>query len=191
MTHRKKAAFLLAYRSTGIITDAALAAGVDRKLHYYWLKNDTRYAIDFADAEGEAFDSLLREAHNQALHGIEEPIIWQGERMGVWRNQLGDFVPADDPTRELFTPSTVRKKHPVMVMFLINRADRALAAERQRGELSAYASQSYTQINFIFGKEATDPDNRSALESGLSEAGQRGDIDGRAVHFIGRESERE
>ena len=181
-SQQKKLAFIEAFKVGGIITDAAVAAKISRESHYQWLEKDPAYAAAFRHAEAHAFDSLVREARRQALDGINEPVIWQGKLCGTFLNMAGQPVPEGDPTAEVFSPLTVNKKNPIVLMFLMNRHDR-LAAEKREGESRSDASnpQPSTIFNFIFGHETR------TVNLGFPQEEQRRDIDGGAIRLVGDE----
>ena len=58
ITHPKKRAFLAAYAECGVISHAAEAAGVSRRMHWNWLKGDSEYAEAFVEAKKDAADAL-------------------------------------------------------------------------------------------------------------------------------------
>ena len=78
-------AFLAAYASTARIDKAAEAAGISRRTHYDWLKNDAEYPAMFAETEMLAAQQLLDEATRRAFEGVEEPVTVAGEKVLVRR----------------------------------------------------------------------------------------------------------
>lgn len=75
-TLAKQAKFLNAYRTIGVITMAAEAAGIDRKRHYEWLEQTERYPkykVEFDHAHEAATDRLEAEAIRRGLDGWDEP----------------------------------------------------------------------------------------------------------------------
>lgn len=81
--HPKKAAFLAALAEVGNITQAAELAGIDRKTHYIWMKNDPDYPAAYEEAMEQAADRLEQEARRRAVEGVEEPIFYQGKKVGT------------------------------------------------------------------------------------------------------------
>lgn len=82
----RQRAFLEAFRTFGVVTAAANAAGIHRLTHYEWLKDDpTGYGAEYAHAEGVAIDRLEQEARRRALVGVDEPVFYKGERIGAIR----------------------------------------------------------------------------------------------------------
>lgn len=80
----KKRAFLAAYAECGNVTRAAEIAGVSRRSHVDWMKDES-YAEAFRAAEEHAADRLEQEARRRAIEGVDEPIFYKGERCGVVR----------------------------------------------------------------------------------------------------------
>ena len=83
--HPKKAAFLAALAEVGNITQAAEIAGLDRKTHYIWMKNDPDYPALYEEAMEQAADRLEQEARRRAVEGVEEPVFYQGKQVGTIR----------------------------------------------------------------------------------------------------------
>jgi hypothetical protein len=80
----KARAFLAAFRITGSVVLSAEAAGVEKTIHYRWLKNEG-YARDFAEADKEFGDVLEACAIGRAKDGILEAVFYQGEPCGAIR----------------------------------------------------------------------------------------------------------
>jgi hypothetical protein len=70
ISHPKKAALLAAYAELGNVRRAAAVAGIDRRTHTNWLKDDAVYAEAFADAKEDAVEALEEEARRRAFHGL-------------------------------------------------------------------------------------------------------------------------
>lgn len=80
----KAHAFLAAFRITGSVVLSATAAGVEKTIHYRWLKNEN-YARDFAAAETEFADVLEACAIGRAKDGVLEAVFYQGAPCGAIR----------------------------------------------------------------------------------------------------------
>lgn len=78
-----KAKFIEAFAGVGNVSAAAKLAGVGRRTHYQWLKDDAAYAEAFADAVDEAADRLEVEARRRAVNGIVEPVFHKGVQVGT------------------------------------------------------------------------------------------------------------
>lgn len=85
--NRKKRAFLLAYAKIGIVRPAAVAANIDRSMHYAWLKRDPEYIAAFAAAEQEANDRTEEEIWRRAVQGVEKDDI---RLVGVVEQEMVD-----------------------------------------------------------------------------------------------------
>jgi hypothetical protein len=80
----KARAFLAAFKITGSVVLAASAAGVEKTIHYRWLRNES-YAKAFAQAEAEFADVLEAAAIARAKDGMLEPVFYQGAPCGAIR----------------------------------------------------------------------------------------------------------
>lgn len=119
--HPKKAAFLAVYAEVASITEAAKAAGIDRSTHYAWLEKDAKYKRSFAGAQEQACDVLEREARRRAAEGVNEPVIYKGELMGVWVNGDGETV-SEGTEGAILIPLTVKKYSDTLLIFLLKGA---------------------------------------------------------------------
>ena len=81
--HLKKRAFIAAYAECGTITRAAEIAGIDRKTHYDWVKEDSDYVKACEAAYEQAGERLEQEARRRAVDGVEKPVFYQGQKCGV------------------------------------------------------------------------------------------------------------
>lgn len=84
--HAKKRAFLAAYSQVGTITHAAKAAGVDRTLHFHWMKTDEQFVEAFAQARESFADELEFEAMRRARHGVQQDVFYQGVKIATKRD---------------------------------------------------------------------------------------------------------
>lgn len=84
--HPKKRAFLSAYSQVGTITHAAKAAGVDRTLHFHWMKADDEFAEAFEQARQCFCDELEFEAMRRARHGVQQDIFYKGVKIATKRD---------------------------------------------------------------------------------------------------------
>lgn len=81
--HPKKRAFIAAYAECGTITRAAEIAGIDRKTHYDWIKEDLDYVKACEVAYEQAGERLEQEARRRAVEGTKKPVFYQGKECGV------------------------------------------------------------------------------------------------------------
>lgn len=111
--------FLEAFATTGVISAAARIAGISKTTHYRWLADYPEYVDAFAEAEKTATDALIEEARRRATEGVEEPVMYQG-------NRCYELKP--DPEREgkytvdMERPIRIRKYSDNLLMFLIKGA---------------------------------------------------------------------
>ena len=123
--HPKKRAsqakFLAALVQTaGNILRAALAAGIDRDMHYNWLRTDPTYKERFAAAWEAAMDTLEAEAVRRAYEGEEEPLYRAGKRLlDVALDENGQIKRNSDG-KPIAVPATVRRRSDPLLMFLLN-----------------------------------------------------------------------
>jgi hypothetical protein len=74
----KKKAFLAAFKVSANLSKAAAAVGIERGMHYRWLKEDPWYIEEFERAKEEAAQSLEDEAVRRAHEGVLSPIVYHG-----------------------------------------------------------------------------------------------------------------
>lgn len=67
------------FRRTGRVDLACAAAGVDRSMHYDWLKSNAEYAAKFEEARVEVAGLLEDEAIRRAYHGTARPVAVAGQ----------------------------------------------------------------------------------------------------------------
>jgi hypothetical protein len=68
--HPKKAAFLAAYRVSGNISTACIAAGIHRSTYYDWTEKDDAFTPAAQQALAEAGDLLEQHARDWATIGV-------------------------------------------------------------------------------------------------------------------------
>ncbi len=95
------------------IAQAAEAAGIERGMHYYWLKHDPTYRPRFEEADKIAIEALEDEASRRAMQGVDEPVFQGGEQVG-----------------------TVRKYSDRLMEFLLRGRNPAKYGDRFRAEMS-------------------------------------------------------
>jgi hypothetical protein len=82
-TPKKKAAFLASFEELHVVSDAAKAAGVARSTVYEWAEKDSEFAKAWDELVDRSTDLLEREAYRRAAVGVEEPVFYQGKKVGV------------------------------------------------------------------------------------------------------------
>lgn len=114
----KQAAFLAAFALTASITKAAECAGVDRVLHYRWLKEIDGYPALWADAQTEAAQTLEDEAIRRAHEGVAKPVIYQGELCFPWLEKI-DPETGEVTRKRADEPLAIREYSDNLMMFLL------------------------------------------------------------------------
>jgi hypothetical protein len=82
ITHVKKRAFLVAFVRCGSRQAAAELAGMDDRMHWYWLKTDPVYTAAFGRAEQIAGDRVEDRLYTLALEGTRKGVYHKGVRIG-------------------------------------------------------------------------------------------------------------
>lgn len=83
---RKAPMFLKELRDNGgFVSKACEVVVVSRQAVYGWRQSDPEFAADWDRAVELATEDLEREVRRRALHGVEEPVFYQGEVCGTIR----------------------------------------------------------------------------------------------------------
>jgi hypothetical protein len=99
-------AVLAAFRETGLVNKACLAADVARRQHYEWLDTDAEYRARFEAADRELSGLLVDEAIHRAISGTLKPVVFQGmftyepirdEAGAIVRDEEGKALLSKDP----------------------------------------------------------------------------------------------
>lgn len=140
MTPYATATFLTTLAAGGIVSDACLAAGVSGGAVRYAIKNDADFAAAFEDAMEEAQDEAERELRRRGIHGVDEPVVYQGTL-----TYLRDYDAIDPATGERYDPRsapilhdengrprvlTINKKSDAALMFLLKGRRKKVFADR-------------------------------------------------------------
>ena len=110
--------FLVALADSANIRASAAAAGIGRTAVYQRRDSDAEFAAAMAAALDDACDDLELEGRRRARHGVDEPVVYQGELMGVWHDAAGNVVNKDTPGA-IQTPLTIKKYSDVLLIFLL------------------------------------------------------------------------
>lgn len=78
----RKALFVAELARRGIVTDAAIAAGVGRTAVYEWYQDDAAFAAAWDDAKEQACDCMEAEAFRRAVDGCVKPVFQGGRHVG-------------------------------------------------------------------------------------------------------------
>lgn len=99
--------FLKALAETGVISTAARAAGVTSAAVAARRRADPGFEELFNQALEDSIDLLDQAARSRALHGVEEPVVYQGQLTPVWE------VDADgQPVVDIATGKLVQARNP-------------------------------------------------------------------------------
>jgi hypothetical protein len=85
LTKDQQQQFLTALAMTGIVSDAAKAAGINRSTAYRYRAQHKSFAEDWDHAKDDAIDRLAGVAIQRAVNGIEEVRYFKGEPIGTVR----------------------------------------------------------------------------------------------------------
>lgn len=94
-TPRREGLFLDVLRSTGNISAAARAAGVNRQTAIAHKKNVPTFSDQWDNALEESLDALEGELRRRALEGTEKPVYYAGKECGStvnFNDNLGMFL---------------------------------------------------------------------------------------------------
>ncbi len=81
-----KVAFLCAMADGASIGESAAEAGVNRATVYRWRDSDAEFAVAWDDALEAGTELLEKVATRRAVHGVEEPVIYQGQLTPVYEH---------------------------------------------------------------------------------------------------------
>ena len=85
--------FLEALAGGSTVSEAALAAGIATSTVYARRRSDDDFRAAWDQALEDSADILEAEARRRAIHGIEEPVVYQGQLTPVWeRDERGEVV---------------------------------------------------------------------------------------------------
>jgi hypothetical protein len=145
--------FLSAVSEGATIGEAALEAGVNRKTVYRWKESDAEFAEAWDESLEEGTELLEREAVRRAIHGVEEPVIYQGQLTPIYehnpdgslkmvetreRNAKGRMVTVHKPVQAVDAEGnprflTVRKPSDTLMIFMLK--SRRPNTYRERGSI--------------------------------------------------------
>lgn len=84
--------FLQVLSKTANIRAACKAAGIDRRMVYYWQEHDTEFSMRFNIANQEANDLLLAAAWERGVKGTEKPVVSMGKQVFVTKTVKGKKI---------------------------------------------------------------------------------------------------
>lgn len=130
-----QAAFLSALAVNGNVYAAAKAADCSRSNAYETRNADPAFAAAWDSALEEAADRLELEAVRRAHDGVNEPVIHQGQLMGIWVDENGDRTIEGAPGAKM-VPLTVKKYSDTLLIFLLKGAKPQKFRENVRQEVT-------------------------------------------------------
>lgn len=99
--------FLRALADTGVQRAACAASGVASSVVNARRKTDADFAEAYDQALEESIDLMDHAARSRALHGVEEPVIYQGQLTPVWERDADGQVVVD-----IVTGNPVQARNP-------------------------------------------------------------------------------
>jgi hypothetical protein len=129
-THPWREPFLEALRNVPVVQYACDAAGITRPTAYNHRNADKDFAEAWEDAMEAGVDRAEQEAFRRAVHGFEEPVIYQGVlSTTVARDAAGE--PVLDAMGEMVrVPLTVRKHSYGLLSLVLKGRRKKVYAER-------------------------------------------------------------
>lgn len=99
LTPERLTAFCAALRETAMVARACEAIGISRDTAYRWRKEDLDFALAWDESMQAAVSVLEDEVIRRGAHGVEEPVIHQGQR-----SPIIDYDAIDPLTNERYIP---------------------------------------------------------------------------------------
>lgn len=140
-TQRTKAAVLENFANCGRIDLACMKAGVERRSHYRWLKEDPAYGDAYIEAKELALQLLEDEAFRRAHAGVDEPIVYSGK---ILTREVETVDENGVKTIER-VPVTIKRFSDTLMMFLL----KAQAPEKYRERLDHKHTGEVTVVNLV------------------------------------------
>jgi hypothetical protein len=100
-------AFLRALAECGVISTAAKAAGITSAAVSARRKADPGFEELFNQALEDSIDLLDNAVRSRALHGVEEPVVYQGQLTPIWETDANGQVVLD-----IVTGNPVQARNP-------------------------------------------------------------------------------
>ncbi len=145
--------FLTALSEGATIGEAAHEARINRVTAYRWKESDAEFAAAWDECLEEGTELLEREAVRRAVHGVEEPVIYQGQLTPIYehnpdgtlkmvetreRNAKGRMVTVHKPVQAVDADGnprflTVRKPSDTLMIFMLK--SRRPNTYRERGSI--------------------------------------------------------
>ena len=84
-TPQTRARVIQEFLACGRVDLACERCGVDRTMHYDWLKKDSEYKAAFDEARTHTAQMLEDEAWRRAVEGVDKPVFQGGQQVGSIR----------------------------------------------------------------------------------------------------------
>lgn len=131
-TPSRVSVFLNAYASTGSVTAAAKAAGIDKTMHYRRLETDAEYRKVFEAMQDRVGQELEDALIDRAINGTKRQLHWRGKPMKSKNGHLVYDVQFDNQLcvtmAKRFRPKLYREHATVEHTGTINLVERLEAA---------------------------------------------------------------
>ena len=102
-TKKRQELFLREYARVGIVSHAAVVAGIHRSTYYDWYNSGEEFRELAIDAKKAAIDAMEYEAWRRATQGTTKPVYYQGREVGGIQeysdNLLMFLLKANDPDK--------------------------------------------------------------------------------------------
>ncbi len=145
--------FLSALADGATVGEATTEAGINRATAYRWKESDAEFAAAWDESLEEGTELLEREAVRRAVHGVEEPVVYQGQLTPIYehnpdgtlrmvetreRNAAGRMVTVQKPVQAVDAEGnprflTIRKPSDTLMIFMLK--SRRPNTYRERGSI--------------------------------------------------------
>lgn len=131
------APFFKALASGCTVSEAAQHAGISTSAVYARRREDDDFRAAWEQAMEDSADVLEAEARRRAVHGVEEPVVYQGQLTPVWeRDEHGEVVVRDDKPVQARNPDgslkwlTIRKPSDSLLALLLKGRRKDVFSDR-------------------------------------------------------------
>lgn len=98
------------------VTEAAKSAGVVRQTIYAHLQKEPEFQAAYDDAVEQGTDVLEAEATRRAVHGVEEPVIYQGQPTYLYERNADGTIKTRTVNYTDEHNNTTQKTEPIMLL---------------------------------------------------------------------------
>lgn len=120
MAHTKKfrERFIREFQRTGTIIGASKAMGIDRRLHYDWMRDNAWYKKAFGEAAEPIVGMIEDEVLERAVNGWLEPVFSGGKQATMYAVDVDGKPLVDKEGKPVMIPAVVLKKSDAMLAIL-------------------------------------------------------------------------